>query len=185
MSPHQGNPVDWPSIVRTHGPAVWRTIYRMVGDREAAHDCYQETFLSAVRAARRQAVENWSAFLKAIATRRAIDHLRKRYLDEAHLHLADDMDDQVDPVAPIQTQLSRLEQKDMCDRVRQLLTGLPPRQAQAFWMRHMEQMSVSQIAEQMETPPGNVSVLLNRAAAHLKEALSKEHNSTEYGEVTA
>jgi len=185
MSSHQQNSIDWPHIVRTHGPSVWRTLFRMVGNREAAHDCYQETFLSAVRAARRQRIDNWSAFLKAIATRRAIDHLRKRYLDDAHLHLADDMDDRVDPIAPVHTELAKLEQKDLCERVRQLLTSLPPRQAQAFWMRHMEQMSISHIAEQMETPPGNVSVLLNRAASHLKEELSKTGNSVAYGEVTA
>lgn len=73
MSPTNENnsPTDWPSVLRLHGPAVWKTIYRIIGQTEAAEDCYQETFLSAFQPARRQHVKNWAEFLRALATRRA------------------------------------------------------------------------------------------------------------------
>jgi RNA polymerase sigma factor (sigma-70 family) len=176
--------IDWPSIVRTHGDAVWRTVYRMVGDAEAARDCYQETFLAALQTARKQRVESCGALLQAMATRRAIDCLRQRYLSKARLHLADDLDDVVEPLEPAP---ARLEKMEMCERIRRLLSSLPPRQAQAFWMRYMEEMSVSQIAQQMETAPGNVSVLLNRAAAHLRAALEEkaQNNQSQCREVRA
>jgi RNA polymerase sigma-70 factor (ECF subfamily) len=185
MHPNHGamTLVDWPSILRTHGQAVWRTIYRMVGDADSARDCYQETFLAALQKARTHPVENWSAFLQTLATRRAIDCLRERYLNKARLHLADDLDDvAVEAVTP---GLAQVEKADLCQRVRLLLSGLPPRQAQAFWMRYMEQMSVSQIAEQMETAPGNVSVLLNRACAHLRAALAESGHDNNRSEVRA
>lgn len=71
MSPTNENnsPTDWPGVLRLHGPGVWKTIYRIIGQVEAAEDCYQETFLSAFEAARRQHVKNWAGFLQALATR--------------------------------------------------------------------------------------------------------------------
>ena len=41
--------LDWPAIVREHGPLVWRTALRILGDDSEAADCYQETFISALR----------------------------------------------------------------------------------------------------------------------------------------
>ena len=88
----------------------------------------------------------------------------------------------VEPIEPVP---ARLEKTELCERVRHLLSNLPPRQAQAFWMRYMEEMPVSQIAEQMETAPGNVSVLLNRACAHLRAALAENDEQQRPGEVRA
>ena len=47
--------VDWPDIIRQHGPIVWKTAYRLVGNAEHADDCYQETFADAVRQAAQDA----------------------------------------------------------------------------------------------------------------------------------
>ena len=69
---------DWDAIVAEHGPLVWRTVYRLVGNHADASDCFQETFLSAISAARRERVENWGGFLQRIATARALDRLRRR-----------------------------------------------------------------------------------------------------------
>jgi len=121
--------IDWPTILRTHGDAVWRTVYRMVGNAEAARDCYQETLLAALQTARKQRVENWGGLLQTLATRRALDCLRQRYLGRTRLHLADDLDDVVEPIEPVP---ARLEKTELCERVRHLLSNLPPRQAQAF-----------------------------------------------------
>ncbi len=71
--------IDWETIVEQHGPDVWRTTYRLLSDRDQASDCYQETFLQAVKYARRHTVENWASMLKRIATARALDCLLRRY----------------------------------------------------------------------------------------------------------
>ena len=40
---------DWDEILTRDGPAVWRTAYRIVGNRADADECVQEAFLSALR----------------------------------------------------------------------------------------------------------------------------------------
>src|SRR3954454_12499022 len=70
--------VDWNEILTAHGPTVWRTAYRLLGQHADALDCYQETFLAAYTSAVRQPVSHWLAFLTSLATRRAIDRLRHR-----------------------------------------------------------------------------------------------------------
>ena len=42
---------DLEAIVDAHSDVVWRTVYRLVNHYDDARDCYQETFLAAVRLA--------------------------------------------------------------------------------------------------------------------------------------
>ncbi|HEX2703434.1 MAG TPA: sigma-70 family RNA polymerase sigma factor [Solirubrobacteraceae bacterium] len=64
--------------LEAHADAVWRYLRGMVGG-EAAEDCFQETFLAALRAyPRLDPDSNLRAWLLTIAHRKAIDHLRRR-----------------------------------------------------------------------------------------------------------
>jgi len=74
---------DWDTIVTEHAPAVWRTAYRLLSNEADASDCMQEAFVSAVGVARREAVQNWPALLKRLATTRALDRLRARMRESA------------------------------------------------------------------------------------------------------
>ncbi len=71
--------VDWQVIIEKHGPAVWQTSYRLLGNHSDAADCFQETFVSALEFCRRQRVRNFPALLARLATARAIDQLRRRF----------------------------------------------------------------------------------------------------------
>ena len=71
--------VDWQVIIKKHGPAVWQTSYRLLGNHADAADCFQETFVSALEFCRRQRVRNFSALLARLATARAIDQLQRRF----------------------------------------------------------------------------------------------------------
>src|SRR5512140_2939255 len=70
--------IEWPVIVRQHGPIVWKTAYRLLGQDADAADCFQETFMSAMDYAGRHEVENWPGLLQRLATARALDQLRRR-----------------------------------------------------------------------------------------------------------
>jgi RNA polymerase sigma factor (sigma-70 family) len=64
--------------LEAHGDAVWRYLRGMVGAC-AAEDCFQETFIAALRAYPRLRPEsNLRAWLLTIAHRKAIDHLRRQ-----------------------------------------------------------------------------------------------------------
>ena len=56
---------------------VWRFLVAAVG-HDAADDCFQETFLSAMRAYPRMRPDNPRAWVLTIAHRKALDHFRAR-----------------------------------------------------------------------------------------------------------
>jgi RNA polymerase sigma factor (sigma-70 family) len=74
-------------LLDDHGPDVLRFLVACVG-RHAADDCYQETWLAALRAyPRLRADSNLRGWLLTIAHRKAIDHVRRHR--RAPLALAD------------------------------------------------------------------------------------------------
>jgi RNA polymerase sigma-70 factor (ECF subfamily) len=151
-------------VVSAHADAVWRTAFRLLNNREDALDCYQQTFLDAMRLNDCE-VRNWRAALCCIATRRAMDQLRRRYRDQ-QVRTRTDIELPND-ASPDQRALD----EELRQQVRQALTKLPPQQAEAFWLRHIEQMSPSEVAVQMDIQPGNVRVLVHRAAEQLRQML--------------
>jgi|SRR3972149_1523632 len=157
-------------IVAAHADAVWRTAFRLLNNREDALDCYQQTFLDALRLDG-NAVRSWRSALCCIATRRAMDQLRRRYRDQ-HVRTRADIESPTDE-PPDQ----RAIDEELRQQVRQALTTLPPKQAEAFWLRHIEQLSPSEVAEQMAIQPGNVRVLVHRAAEQLRPLLSGSYTS--------
>ena len=60
-----------------HREDVWRFLVASVG-RDAADDCFQETFVSAMRAYPTTRIENPRAWVLTIAHRKALDHHRAR-----------------------------------------------------------------------------------------------------------
>src|SRR5437868_505263 len=54
---------DWDQIIRRDGPAVWRTVSRLVGDRADAEECFQEAFVAALELARREPLTSPRALL--------------------------------------------------------------------------------------------------------------------------
>jgi len=64
---------DWDEILTRDGPAVWRTAYRIVGNRADADECVQEAFLHALEISRRKPVQHWCALLQRLAAARAVD----------------------------------------------------------------------------------------------------------------
>ncbi len=168
---------DWPLILAEHGPAVWRTVYRLVDHQADALDCYQETFLAAWRFAERQAVDDWASFLISLATRRAMDRLRQRYRDRARVLALDALPE---PISEAESPFRHASAKELMDRVRAGMAELPDKQAEVFWLSCVEGLSHQQIAGRMEIPPGEVRVLLHRARMHLRAVLDR--NATTKGE---
>src|SRR5262245_6550173 len=75
---------DWGEVLARDGTSVWRTAYRICGNRADADECFQETLLAAWEVARRGPVQNWPGLLKRLATARAVDRLRQRLRQGAH-----------------------------------------------------------------------------------------------------
>ena len=72
---------DWSNLVREQGGPVWRLARRLLDDEADAADCFQETFVGALRASRAGPVANWPGLLRKVCTARAVDLLRRRIRD--------------------------------------------------------------------------------------------------------
>ena len=163
---------DLKQLIAIHGPGVWRTVYRMLNNQQDAQDCYQETFLAAWNTGQGgEPPASWPAWLKTVATRKAIDRLRQRYRQRRQTQAAGP-EDSLPPHRGAAADASLLAD-ELREGVRRALTEIPERQAQAFWLRHVEQLSRRETADQLGVTAGNVGVLVSRAAGRLRELLTE------------
>src|SRR5947208_3201375 len=122
----------WEDIVDRHGPLVWRSAYRLLGNDADAAVCYQDAFAAALVIARREAVRNWPALLRGIATTNALDRLRQRAKRAARAANAAN-DGGLDSAASPGLEPSAVaEGEEFLESVRAALAQLPAPQAEAF-----------------------------------------------------
>ena len=155
--------VDWQIIIKTHGPAVWQAAYKLLGNHADASDCFQETFVNALKVCKRQKVKNFPALLVKLATSRAIDHLKtNNSLDDYEISSPNKTSDPSNFVL----------QKELAEKLREAIAQLPEQEAQVFCLRHLNDMSYRQIAKELDIKTNNVGVLIHRAKEKLQKSLT-------------
>lgn len=157
----------WRAIMARDGPDVWRTAYRIVGNRADADECFQEAFLAALAVSRREAVRDWLALLKRLAAARSIDRLRQRKRRDSRQEVAD-----WDELGgPGESPSRRLEDAELSGRLRSALASISPKQAEAFCLHHLEGWSYREIGAHLAASVDAVGVLVHRARKQLRERL--------------
>lgn len=144
---------------------VWRVVSRILNHREDSLDCFQDVFAEAIRRGRHKQVNDWGAFLCWLATRRAIDHLRRRQ----RRVVANESLELVRDPAPAAGENLRFE--ELVDRIRNELGELPVKQAEAFWMVCVEDRTYAEVAAQMGVERNLVGVLVHRARQQMRSRL--------------
>ena len=154
-------------LAEEHGRMVLTTAWRILGESGGAEDTQQTVFLELLRMkpAKRVAVRQWGAMLRVMATRTALDQLRRqRHQTES------DMLEQAQ--APMEEGPEfQLAQKQRATRLRNMLRSLPPKDAQIFALRYFEDLAYDQIAKVLGLSESAVGVRLHRARKKL-EALT-------------
>lgn len=168
--------IDWQVIVKRHGPIVWRTAYRLLGNYADAADCFQETFVCALQVSQRQRVRNFAALLARLATARAIDQLRHR-LRQAHAGA--DLNDRVTAPSGNPEPSQHLQTQELAARLRRAIAQLPEQEGQAFCLRYLNGMSYRLIAKQLGINANAAGVSLHRARAKLRELLENSASKKE------
>lgn len=164
----QGNDVvDWEQIVTSYGPAVWSIAYRMLGRYQDASDCYQETFMQALKVARREPVRDWGSLLRRLATTCSLNALRKRYRGKTVGELAVETAATDAGPGPLQ----RAADAEFLARARGVLASLPAKEAKVFWLRFVEEQRYEEVATEMGVSVNAVGVLIHRVRKRLREHL--------------
>jgi RNA polymerase sigma-70 factor, ECF subfamily len=169
--------VDWQQIIDEHGTTVWRRLWRMLGNRADADECFQETLLAALQVSRRQKIESWPALLRGLATARAMDRLRQRYRQNDLLGIAGDASGNGRPT-PVESVASaepdpsgRLVASELSQRLRKALACLPSKQAEAICLYALDGWSHQEIGLQLGMTENSVGVTIHRAWQRLRELL--------------
>lgn len=166
-----GDALAFRELVESHGANVFKTAVRVTGNREAAEDVVQETFLKVHRQLdkfdRRARFGTW---LYRIAMNCAIDHIRKekRRSERAAMTGGDSLESLVSG-APSQDRL--LRSAEIADRVRAVLADLSPRERAAFVLRHYQGCSIAEIAEVLDLRTNACKSTIFRAVRKLRMAL--------------
>jgi len=182
--------------IRKAGPTSTETISigALLRTREAsiAEEMVQETFLAALQAKDRFAGQSTErSWLVGIMKHKIVDHFRKagRELptgDMDRLGAEEDHDgtfDQdghwkLDQTAPLDWPDNPggvLEKKQFWDVLKRCLGELPPRMAQVFSLREVDEVSTEDICTMLGITPNNLWVLLHRSRRHLRQCLETHH----------
>lgn len=158
---------DWQEIISRDGTAVWGSLFRILGNRADADECFQEVFVGALEVSRREEVRHWRPFLLRLASARAADRLRQRVRIAPREEPIDW--DTIRGPAPSPGEI--VENDELADRLREALARIPSKQAEIFCLQSLEGWSYEEIAAHLGISVDDVGVTLHRARKRLRELL--------------
>jgi RNA polymerase sigma-70 factor (TIGR02943 family) len=176
------DPARW---VEEHGDALFRYALLRLGGPEAAEDLVQETFLAALHAragfAGQSSERTW---MTGILKHKIVDYYRTRGRERA----ATDLDRSADVLAELFDQAGKwraplsgqpaepsevLERQEFWETLRNCLTRLPERMAEAFRLREMDGLPSEEVQSALQVSANNLWVLLHRARLGLSRCLDQ------------
>lgn len=152
-------------LVDETGPVVFGYVFaRVGGDRAAADDVVQDTFLEALRSASTYRGDaRLATWMCAIARRRVLRHFEAERRQTAALSILEDADAAELDVGP-----SSVDDKDEVVRA---LGRLPLLHRQVLVLKYLDDCPVAAIAQELDRTPVQVQSLLQRARIGLRRQL--------------
>lgn len=160
-----GRPDTVRAIYACYGRLVYSVAYKIVGDAGLAEDATQQTFVQAWRAAASYDPSRpLGAWLTTIARRVAIDVYRRerRHRSVENLDMAD---------TALVTLPPSVEQIYDVWEVRQALDALPRQDRELIRLHHYDELTHTEIADQLAIPLGTVKSRSFRAHRRLADLL--------------
>ncbi len=157
------------ALIERYQAPVFALLHRMLGPGRSARveDLAQETFLSVFQSLAKFSPlgeARLSTWILTIATRRAIDELRRRAPAAAPL------DEAAEVAGPGRADES-LRRHQTAAAIQRAIADLPPEQRAAFLLREYHQLDYAEIARAVGVDLGTVKSRLSRARAALRAAL--------------
>jgi RNA polymerase sigma-70 factor (ECF subfamily) len=168
-----GNTSAYNGLVQRYQRQVYNLAYRMLGNAEDAGDLVQDTFLRAYGALtsfRQDA--SFLTWLYKIASNLCIDQLRSRKA-KSTLSLEVELEEGREPAADIRSTCPEeaAVRGSVQEVVQRAILNLPEKYRAVVVMRHLNDMSVDEIARVLELPTGTVKTHLFRAREMLRGRL--------------
>ncbi|GKS59560.1 putative RNA polymerase sigma factor [Nitrospira sp.] len=183
----QGDAQRW---IDEHGDYLYRFALVRVRNPDVAEDLVQDTFLAALQGVHREtgptAERRW---MIGIIKHKIVDYFRKRAKEPLH----DDDRSEAHPLeddfvadghwkpeaAPFHSWPDKpdglVERKQFWDSLSYCLNRLPPRTAQIFTLREMDELETEEICHLLQLTQTNLGVILHRARKQLRHCLSSRY----------
>ncbi|MEX2195556.1 MAG: sigma-70 family RNA polymerase sigma factor [Thermoleophilaceae bacterium] len=160
-------------IYDRHGGAAFSLAYRMVGNRSAAEDVVQESFLSIWRSRvryqpARGSVRTW---VLGIVHHRGIDGLRRNLVHERRRASAEGIEERHEAKELTDVEAVR---RDEAREVRSALETLPAEQERVIELAYFGGFTHTQIAAMLETPVGTIKGRMRLGLDKMRRELAEE-----------
>ena len=178
---------DSQALVDQHGDFLYRFALLRVRDTHVAEDLVQETFLAALQGTYRDSGETAERrWMIGIMKHKIVDHFRRKArepiqpLEQPDGHAVEegfsaDGHWKADPAAlQAWPELpdGLIERRQFWDALAVCMERLPPRAAQVFTLRELDELDTEKICDLLRLTPTNFSVILHRARKQLRDCLS-------------
>jgi len=183
------DPDAYRELIERHHDDLLRFLTRMVGDRAAAEDIFQETFLQVhISAATFDTSRRFRPWLFTIAANKARDMLRKKNRRKtvelsAPIRKSESGASFIDLLevdVPPPDEAMDLGERD--EQVQRALDQLGPALREVLLLAYFQRMSYAQIAEDLGIPLGTVKSRMHSAVAAFArswQTVSKDHTQND------
>jgi RNA polymerase sigma factor (sigma-70 family) len=151
-------------------PLMFRFAQSLLGDRQEAEDCVQETFFKLwTRRESLHSIENLKAFSMQMIRNLCLDKIKARkrvMLDITQQVIEENFDLQ-----------SHIENKDLVVRVEEIIRQLPEQQRSLIHLRNVEGLEMKEIAEITGLSVEHTRVTLSRARIAIRELYQRYYGN--------
>lgn len=159
-------------LINRHRDDLFRFLYRLVGDRAAAEDVFQEAFLQIhLSADRFDATRRFRPWLFTIAANKGRDYLRKKVRRQCLELSAPARGEEGGPAfvdlmeIDVPSPDSGLEREELDELVQRALARMSPLMREVLLLAYFQRLSYAQVADDLGIPLGTVKSRLHAAVA--------------------
>ena len=171
----RGREDSYKKLVDKYDRPIYFHIRKMIKETEMVEDLVQEVFIKAFKNLKTYSNEYaFSTWLYRIATNHTIDYLRKKKLQTFSINdpiktKDGEMEVQLpDNTYATDTPVMKSERKAI---VQDAIANLPEKYRKVIQMRHMDELTYDEIADELDLPLGTVKAHIFRARELLYKAL--------------
>lgn len=174
----KGDNAAYKRLMKKYHDAIYNFIYRMIHDKHQVEDLTQEAFIKAFQSLASFNEEYaFSTWLYKIATNNSIDYIRKRKLQTYSIDKpidAKDSDYSFElPDDSYETDMEMISDQ-RAKMLNEAIVKLPEKYRKVIHLRHVDEKSYEEIADQLKLPIGTVKAHIFRAREILYKSLKNK-----------
>lgn len=172
------DPESFAKIYDMYIDKIYRFIYFKVSDKELAQDLAAEVFLKTWEYVNTgKEIDNIKALLYKISRNLIIDYYRSRHRHDVSIEseILENIDEESSNEPEIITH-THIDIKMELEVVEKAIKSLKDEYKDVLLLKHIEELSLGEIAKVLQKKNGAVRVMLHRATKALQEILDKNNN---------